>query len=34
MEAGNVGTLMICGANPAYTYYNADRFKAALKKVK
>jgi len=34
MEAGNVGTLMICGANPVYTYYNAERFKAALKKVK
>jgi molybdopterin-containing oxidoreductase family iron-sulfur binding subunit len=34
MEAGSVGTLMIYGANPAYTYYNADRFKAALKKVK
>jgi molybdopterin-containing oxidoreductase family iron-sulfur binding subunit len=34
MEAGNVGTLMICGANPAYTYYNADRFKVALKKVR
>ncbi len=34
MEAGTVGTLMIYDANPAYTYYNADRFKAALKKVK
>jgi molybdopterin-containing oxidoreductase family iron-sulfur binding subunit len=34
MEADKVGTLMICGANPVYTYYNADRFKAALKKVK
>lgn len=34
MEAGNVATLMICGANPAYTYYNTDKFKAALKKVK
>ncbi len=34
MEAGNVGTLMICGANPVYTYYNPDKFKAALKKVK
>jgi len=33
MEAGAVGTLMFHGANPAYTYYNADRFKAALKKV-
>ncbi len=34
MEAGAVGTLMIQGANPAYTYYDADKFKAALKKVK
>lgn len=34
LEAGTVGTLMICGANPAYTYYNADRFKAAMKKAK
>ena len=34
MEAGTIGTLMIQGANPAYTYYNSDKFKAALKKVK
>ncbi len=34
MEAGTVGTLMIQGANPAYTYYDAAKFKAALKKVK
>jgi molybdopterin-containing oxidoreductase family iron-sulfur binding subunit len=34
MEAGAVGTLMIYGANPAYTWYDADKFKAALKKVK
>ena len=34
MEAGTVGTLMIHGANPVYTYYDADKFKAALKKVK
>ena len=34
MEAGQVGTLMINGANPAYTYYDAEKFKAALKKVK
>ena len=34
MEAGQVGTLMIQGANPAYTWYDADKFKAALKKVK
>jgi len=34
MEAGTVGTLLIQGANPAYTYFDADKFKAALKKVK
>jgi molybdopterin-containing oxidoreductase family iron-sulfur binding subunit len=34
MEAGAVGTLMIHGANPAYSHYDADKFKAALKKVK
>ncbi len=34
MEAGTVGTLMIYGANPAYSYHDADKFKAALKKVK
>jgi len=34
MEAGQVGTLMIYGTNPAYTYNDADKFKAALKKVK
>ena len=34
MEAGAIGTLMIQGANPVYTYYDAAKFKAALKKVK
>ena len=34
MEAGSVGTIMIYGANPAYTYYDADKFKKALAKVK
>ena len=34
MEQGQVGTLMIQGANPAYTWYDADKFKAALRKVK
>ncbi|MEO7923580.1 MAG: TAT-variant-translocated molybdopterin oxidoreductase [Chitinophagaceae bacterium] len=34
MDAGQVGTLMIYGANPAYTYFDAEKFKAALKKVK
>ena len=34
MEAGQVGTLMIHGANPAYTYFDAEKFKGVLKKVK
>jgi len=34
MEAGTVGTLMIFGANPSYTYYNPERFNNALKKVR
>ncbi len=34
MEAGAVGALMVHGANPAYSHYDAEKFKAALKKVK
>jgi len=34
MEGGRVGSLLIYDANPAYDYFDADRFKAALKKVK
>lgn len=34
MEAGSVGTLMVYGANPAYTHPDAEKFKAALKKVR
>ena len=34
MEAGTVGTLMVYGANPVYTYFDADRFKKAMAKVK
>ena len=34
MDSGKVGALLIYGANPAYTYYDADKFKAALAKVK
>lgn len=34
MESGAVGTVLIHGANPAYTYYEAEKFKAALAKVK
>jgi MoCo/4Fe-4S cofactor protein with predicted Tat translocation signal len=34
MNAGSVGTLLIYSANPAYTWYDAEKFKAGLKKVK
>jgi molybdopterin-containing oxidoreductase family iron-sulfur binding subunit len=34
METGQVGALMIYGANPAYDFPVAEKFKAALKKVK
>ena len=34
MDAGNVGALFIYGANPAYDYHSAEKFKAALAKVK
>lgn len=34
MNAGRVGALIIYGANPAYTWYNAKAFADALKKVK
>lgn len=34
MEAGQVSALMIYGANPAYDYFDAARFSAAIKKVK
>lgn len=34
MNAGTVNTLLVYGANPAYTWYDADKFKAGLKKVK
>ncbi|MEI6586321.1 MAG: TAT-variant-translocated molybdopterin oxidoreductase, partial [Sediminibacterium sp.] len=33
MNAGKVGALLIHGANPAYTWYDADKFVAGLKKV-
>ncbi len=33
MNAGNVGALLIYGANPAYTWFDADKFKTGLKKV-
>ena len=34
IEAGRVGGLFVYGANPAYDYYDAERFKKALQKVK
>src|SRR6187401_1135938 len=34
MNAGQVGVIMIYGANPSYNYYAADKFNAALAKVK
>ncbi|MET0635456.1 MAG: TAT-variant-translocated molybdopterin oxidoreductase [Chitinophagaceae bacterium] len=34
MDAGQIGALLVYGANPAYTYYDAAKFTSALKKVK
>ncbi|MCW3088712.1 MAG: 4Fe-4S dicluster protein [Sediminibacterium sp.] len=34
MNAGTVTTLLVHGANPAYTWFDAEKFKAALKKVR
>jgi molybdopterin-containing oxidoreductase family iron-sulfur binding subunit len=34
MNSGSVGALMIYGANPVYDYFDADKFKAAMAKVK
>ena len=34
MNTGQVGALMIYGANPLYNYHAADKFKAAMAKVK
>jgi MoCo/4Fe-4S cofactor protein with predicted Tat translocation signal len=34
LNDGKVGALLIYGVNPAYDYYDADKFKAGLKKVK
>ena len=33
MNAGKIGALIVCGANPAYTFPNAVAFKSGLKKV-
>jgi MoCo/4Fe-4S cofactor protein with predicted Tat translocation signal len=34
MNTGSVGALLIVGANPAYSWFDAEKFKAGLKKVK
>ncbi len=34
MDGGQVGALLIADANPAYYYFDAEKFKSALKKVK
>lgn len=34
MNSGSIGALLIYGANPAYDYYDADKFKSGLQKVK
>jgi len=34
IDGGKVGALFVYNANPAYDYYDADKFKAALKKLK
>ena len=34
MEAGRVGTLLVYDVNPAYEYFDGERFKNALKKLK
>jgi molybdopterin-containing oxidoreductase family iron-sulfur binding subunit len=34
MNAGNVGALLIVGANPAYTWFDSARFFAGMKKLK
>jgi MoCo/4Fe-4S cofactor protein with predicted Tat translocation signal len=34
MQNGQLGALLVYGANPAYDYFDAERFKAAIKKVK
>ena len=34
MEAGKVGALFVYDVNPAYDYYDADKFKTSLQKIK
>ncbi len=34
LDGGKVGALLVYGANPAYDYYDAEKFKSALKKTK
>jgi MoCo/4Fe-4S cofactor protein with predicted Tat translocation signal len=33
MDAGKIGALLVYGVNPAYDYYDAEKFKTALKKI-
>jgi MoCo/4Fe-4S cofactor protein with predicted Tat translocation signal len=33
MNAGKIGGLLVYGVNPAYDYYDAEKFKSALKKI-
>lgn len=34
LDGGKVGALLVYGANPAYDYYDAEKFKSGLKKTK
>jgi MoCo/4Fe-4S cofactor protein with predicted Tat translocation signal len=34
MDAGQIGALLVYSANPAYDYFDAEKFKSAIKKVK
>ena len=34
MQNGQIGALLVYGANPAYDYFDTERFKAAIKKVR
>ncbi len=34
LDAGKIGALFVYGANPAYTYHDAEKFKSAIKKAK
>ena len=34
LNEGKIGALLVYGVNPAYDYYDAEKFKSGLKKVK